>query len=74
MINVLNAVSHLFVRVHVDVTLDTFLTHIGPGVSTHPLSFAFRTLVLAKASLLPLVGGQSFTFGPGLKRQSRYNY
>lgn len=54
-------------RVHVDMTLDTLLSHIGPGVSTHPLSFAFGTLVLSEASLLSLIRCQSFTFGPSLR-------
>lgn len=57
----------LFVRIHVDVALDTFLSHVGPGVSTHPLPFAFGAFVLSEASLFPLIGCQSFTFGTGLR-------
>lgn len=54
-------------RIHVDVALDTFLPHVGPGVSTHPLPFTFGAFVLSEASLLPLIGCQSFTFGSGLR-------
>ena len=52
--------------IDVDVAFDTFLSHVGPGVATHPLPFTFGALVLSKASLLPLVGCQPFTFGSGL--------
>lgn len=69
--NGVKVVLHLFVRVHVDMTLDTLLSHIGPGVSTHPLPFAFGTFVLSKTSLLSLIRCQSFTFGPSLKQNSR---
>lgn len=57
---------YLFVWVDVDVAFDTFLPHVGPGVATHPLPLTLGALVLSKASLLPLVGCQPFTFGSGL--------
>lgn len=53
--------------IDVDVAFDTFLSHVSPGVATHPLPLTLRALVLSKASLLPLVGCQSFTFGSGLR-------
>lgn len=56
----------LFVWIDVNVAFDTFLSHVGPGVATHPLPFTLGALVLSKASLLPLVGCQSFTLGSGL--------
>lgn len=58
-------------RVNVDVALDAFLAHVGPGVPAHPLPLAFGTLVLAEAPLLPLVGGQAFAFGSGLNTNIR---
>lgn len=58
--------TYLFVWINVDVAFDTFLSHVSPGVATHPLPLTLRALVLSKASLLPLVGCQSFTFGSGL--------
>lgn len=46
---------YLFVGVNINVALDTFLSHVGPGVSTHPLPLALRAFVLSKATLLPLI-------------------
>lgn len=52
----------LFVRIHFDVALDAFLTHVGPAVSTHPLPLAFGALVFAEAALLSLVRSEAFSF------------
>lgn len=57
----------LLVRVHIDVTLDALLPHVGPGVPAHPFSLAFGALVLAKAALLALVRCQTLTFGACLR-------
>lgn len=57
---------YLLMRVNVDVALDTFLSHVGPGVPAHPLPLAFRTFVFAEAPLLSLIRGQAFSFGPSL--------
>lgn len=62
---------YLFVRVDVDVALDTFLSHVGPGVATHPLPLAFGAFIFAKTPLLSLVRGQAFTFGSSLRRSAR---
>lgn len=64
--------AHLFVRVNVDVTFDALLTHVGPTVTRHPLSFAFRTFVLSKASLLTLVRRQTLALRPRLQNQNQY--
>lgn len=58
--------------IDVDVALDTFLSHVGPRVTAHPLPLTLWTLVFAKASLLALVGGQAFSFGSGLQRTKPY--
>lgn len=55
-------------RVNVDVALDTFLPHVGPGVPAHPLPLAFGAFVFTKAPLLSLVWGQAFAFGSSLNR------
>lgn len=68
---VLTAVGYLFVWIDVDVTLDALLPHVGPGVAAHPLPLTLGALVLSKASLLALVGGQSFTFRPCLNRNDK---
>lgn len=52
----------LLVWVNVQVALDAFLSHVGPAVAAHPLPFALRTLVLAKAALLALVRSEAFPF------------
>lgn len=44
-------------RVDVDVALDTFLSHVGPGVATHPLPLALGAFVFAETPLLSLVRG-----------------
>lgn len=49
----------LLVRIHVDVTLDALLAHIGPAVARHPFALALGTLVFAKAPLLALVRRQA---------------
>lgn len=41
--------------VDVDMALDTFLSHVGPGVATHPLPLTLGTFVLSETPLLPLV-------------------
>lgn len=45
------------------MALDALLPMVGPRISRHPLPFALRTLVLAKAALLALV--RRFAFGLG---------
>lgn len=60
---------HLFMRVDVNVALDTFLPHVGPGVATHPLPLAFRAFVFTKTPLLSLIRGQAFAFGSSLIRK-----
>lgn len=57
----------LFVGVDHDVTLDAFLSHVGPAVAAHPLAFTLGALVLAKTTLLPLVRGQTFALRPSLR-------
>lgn len=59
---------YLFVWIDVDVAFDTLLSHVGPGVATHPLPLTLGALILSEASLLSLVGCQPFTFGSGLQR------
>ena len=66
-----STVLYLLVRVHVDVALDTFLSHVGPGVSAHPLPLALGALVLSEAALLALVRSETFTFGPSLQGHGR---
>lgn len=65
---------YLFVWIDVDVAFDAFLSHVGPGVATHPLPLTLGALVLAKASFLPLVGCQSFPLGSGLSQQKNKNF
>lgn len=57
-------------RVNIDVALDAFLSHVGPGVPAHPLPLAFRAFVFTETALLPLIRGQAFTFGSSLERDS----
>lgn len=54
-------------RINIDMAFDAFLSHVGPGVPTHPLPLAFRALVFTKAPLLALVWSQSFSFGSCLR-------
>lgn len=54
-------------RVNVDVALDALLSHVGPGVSAHPLPLTFRTFIFAEAPLLSLIWSQAFTFGSSLR-------
>ena len=61
---------YLFMRVNVDVALDAFLPHVGPGVPAHPLPLALRAFVFPEAPLLSLVRGQAFTFGSSLNTES----
>lgn len=63
--------GYLFVWIDVDVAFNTLLPHVGPGVTAHPLPLTLGALVLSKAPLLALVGGQSFTFRPGLGRKNK---
>lgn len=60
---------YLLVRVNVDVALDTFLSHVGPGVPAHPLPLAFWTFILSKTPLFSLIWGQALAFGSSLKRR-----
>lgn len=53
--------------INIDMAFDAFLSHVGPGVSTHPLPLAFRAFVFTKAPLLSLIWSQSFAFGSGLR-------
>lgn len=57
----------LLVRVNIDVALDTFLSHVGPGVPAHPLPLAFRAFIFTETPLLSLIRGQAFTFGSSLR-------
>lgn len=57
----------LFMWVDVNMALDTLLSHIGPGVPTHPLPLTLRTLVLPETPLLSLIRRQSLAFGSGLR-------
>lgn len=52
----------LLVRINVEVALNTFLSHVGPTIATHPLPLALGTLVLAEATLLALVRRKAFSF------------
>lgn len=56
----------LFVRIDINVALDTFLSHVSPGVSTHPFSLAFGALIFTKAAFLALVWCQAFSFWTSL--------
>jgi len=60
----------LLVRVNVDTAFDAFLSHVGPAVSRHPLSLAFRAFVLSEASLLALVRGQALALRTRLKQST----
>lgn len=44
------------------MTFDALLAHISPTVPRHPLTLAFGTFVLSKASFLSLVRCQTFAF------------
>lgn len=55
-------------RVNIDVALDTFLPHVGPGVPAHPLPLAFRAFVFSETPLLSLIRGEAFAFGSSLSR------
>ena len=61
---------YLLMRVNVDVALDTFLSHVGPGVPAHPLPLAFRAFIFPKTPLLSLVRGQALTFGSSLNKNT----
>lgn len=63
---------YLLMWVDVDVTLDALLSHVGPGVATHPLPLTFGAFVFPKAPLLALIRGQAFTFGPSLDRNAHH--
>lgn len=58
-------------RVHIDVALDAFLPHVGPGVPAHPFSLALGTLVLTEAALFALVRGQTLSFGSCLENKKQ---
>lgn len=61
------SLTHLFVRIDIDVAFDTLLAHVGPAVARHPLSLTLGALVLPETTLLALVGSQTFSFGPRLQ-------
>lgn len=65
---------HLFVRVNVDVALDTLLSHVGPGVTAHPFSLTFGTFIFSKTPLLSLIRGQAFTLGSSLHQKTRVRF
>lgn len=52
----------LLVRIDVNVALDTFLSHVSPGISAHPFSLTFWTFVFTKTAFFPLVWCQAFSF------------
>lgn len=52
----------LLVRIDINVALDTFLSHVGPGISAHPFSLTFWTFVFTKTAFFPLVWCQAFSF------------
>lgn len=60
--------AHLLVRIHVYVTLDALLAHIGPAVARHPFALALGTLVLAEAPLLALVRRQALALWSCLRK------
>lgn len=57
----------LFMGIHQNMTLDTFLAHVCPRISTHPFPFALSTFVLSEASLFALIWGQSFPLRSSLR-------
>jgi len=61
--------SYLFVRININVALDTFLSHVSPGVSTHPFSLAFGALIFTEAAFLALVWSQAFSFWTSLRNR-----
>jgi len=63
---------HLFVWVDTDSALVAILTHVGPAIAAHPLSFTFGAFVDSKASLLALVWCQAFAFRSCLNNNLRY--
>lgn len=54
--------------IHVYVTLDALLAHIGPAVARHPLALALGTLVLAETPLLTLIRRQALAFRSCLRK------
>lgn len=54
--------TYLLMRVNIDVALDTLLSHVGPGVSAHPLPLAFGAFIFTETSLLSLIRSQAFAF------------
>lgn len=63
------SISYLFMRINIDVALDAFLSHVGPTVPRHPLSFAFGALVLTKTPFFPLIRSQTLSFRTCLKHK-----
>jgi len=59
----------LLARIHVYVTLDALLAHIGPAVGRHPLALALGTLVLAEAPMLALVRRQALALRSRLQNK-----
>lgn len=53
-------------RININVALDALLSHVSPGVSTHPFSLAFGALIFTEAAFLALVWGQAFSLGTSL--------
>lgn len=65
--------AHLLVRVHVYVTLDALLAHIGPAVARHPLALALGTFVFAEAPLLALVRRQALALRSCLRKLRKFS-
>jgi len=66
--------AHLFVRIHVYVTLDALLAHISPTVARHPFTFALGTLVFAKAPLLALIRRQALALRSCLWKLHQFSW
>lgn len=61
--------SYLFVRVDIDMTLDTLLSHVGPAIATHPFTLTLWAFILPKTPLLALVWSQTFPLWACLKQR-----
>lgn len=60
-------ITYLFVRIHVDATLDTLLAAVRPRVAAHPLPLTFGAPKLSEAPLLPLVRRETLSLGACLR-------
>lgn len=56
----------LFVWINLDLAFDTFLCHVRPWVSRHPLALALCTFVFAEATFFTLVRSTTFVLLPRL--------